>query len=124
MGPSNSDSSVTRPQEALTSAWVEAQMRVPAQSRAMPHVFNAGNVVKQLIWTRVATYKGTTATVVAVQLNELTLRDLRPNALGEIVAEDDIVKPYFDIVVQLDDGSLAMCTGFPSTISNDIELAS
>src|SRR5450759_4274012 len=53
MGPSNSDSSVTRPQEALTSAWVEAQMRVPAQSRAMPNVFNAGNVVKQLIWTRV-----------------------------------------------------------------------
>src|ERR1035437_2659562 len=28
-------------------------MRVPAQSRAMPNVFNAGNVVKQLIWTRV-----------------------------------------------------------------------
>src|SRR5450759_3384447 len=55
MGPSNSDSSVTRPQEALTSAWVEAQMRVPAQSRAMPNVFNAGNVVKQLIWTRVIT---------------------------------------------------------------------
>src|ERR1035437_7005035 len=31
-------------------------MRVPAQSRAMPNVFNAGNVVKQLIWTRVGLY--------------------------------------------------------------------
>src|ERR1035437_8368995 len=29
-------------------------MRVPAQSRAMPNVFNAGNVVKQLIWRRVS----------------------------------------------------------------------
>src|ERR1019366_1770414 len=49
----NPDSSLTRSREALTSAWVEAKMRVPAQSRAMPNVFNAGNVVKQLIWTRV-----------------------------------------------------------------------
>src|ERR1035437_10346582 len=62
MRPSNSDSSVTRPQEALTSAWVEAQMRVPAQSRAMPNVFNAGNVVKQLIWTRVLRPDGRWAT--------------------------------------------------------------
>src|SRR5450759_517593 len=28
-------------------------MRVPAQSRAMPNVLNAGNLIKQLIWTRV-----------------------------------------------------------------------
>lgn len=28
-------------------------MRVRAQNRAMPNVLNMGNVVKQLIWTRV-----------------------------------------------------------------------
>src|SRR6266436_2764907 len=28
--------------EALTSTWAEAQMRVQAQSRAMPNVFNVG----------------------------------------------------------------------------------
>src|SRR5450759_1666887 len=43
-------------------------MRVPAQSRAMPNVFNAGNVVKQLIWTRVRPHenlpKGTETAVV------------------------------------------------------------
>ncbi len=29
-------------------------MRVQAQSRAMPNVFNVGNVVKRLIWTRMS----------------------------------------------------------------------
>jgi hypothetical protein len=43
---------VTKPREALTSAWAEAQMRVQAQSWVLPNVFNVGNVVKQLIWTR------------------------------------------------------------------------
>jgi hypothetical protein len=28
--------------EALTSTWAETQMRVPAQSQAMPNVFNVG----------------------------------------------------------------------------------
>ena len=69
-------------------------------------------------------YRGTTATVVAVQLNELKLRDLRPNALGEIGAGDNISGPYFDIVVQFDDGTLAICTGYPGSIFDDIELAS
>jgi hypothetical protein len=73
-----------------------------------------------------STYKGKSATVVAVQLNELKRRDLRPNAFGEIVAEDDIVNPYFDIVVQFDDGTLAMFTSYPLStgVSDDIELAS
>ena len=31
-------------------------MRVTAQSRAMPNVLNAGNGVKQLIWTRVISH--------------------------------------------------------------------
>jgi hypothetical protein len=69
-------------------------------------------------------YKGKTATALTVQLNELKRRELRPNALGETVSENDIVDPYFDIVVQFDDGTLAMCTGYPVTISHTIELAS
>jgi hypothetical protein len=35
-------SSMTGPREALTLAWVEAQMPVQAQSRVMPNVFNVG----------------------------------------------------------------------------------
>ncbi len=31
-------------------------MRVQAQSRFIPNVFNVGNVVKRLIWTRMAEY--------------------------------------------------------------------
>ena len=37
---------MTKPREALTSAWAGAQMRVQAQSCVMPNVFNVGNVVK------------------------------------------------------------------------------
>ncbi|MGA9628120.1 MAG: hypothetical protein WBQ65_26845, partial [Bryobacteraceae bacterium] len=69
-------------------------------------------------------YKNKTAMALTVQLNEFKLRELRPNALGEIVSENDIVNPYFDIVVQFDDGTLAMCTGYPSMIGESIELAS
>ena len=47
---------MTKPQEALISAWAEAQMRVQGQSRAMPNVFNVGNVVKRLIWTRMGDF--------------------------------------------------------------------
>jgi hypothetical protein len=71
-----------------------------------------------------STYKGKSAKVVAVQLNESTLLKLRPNALGEIVATDDIISPHFDIVVQFDDDTLAMLSGFPGTIKGNIELAS
>jgi hypothetical protein len=38
--------------KTLTSEGAEAQMRVLAQSWILPNVFNVGNVVKQLIWTR------------------------------------------------------------------------
>jgi hypothetical protein len=73
-----------------------------------------------------STYKGKSATVVAVQLNESERRELRPNAFGETVAEDDIVNPYFDIVVQFDDGTLAMHTSYPLNVGvgDSIELAS
>ena len=69
-------------------------------------------------------YRGTTAAVVAVQLNELKLGDQRPNALGEIGAGDNTTGPYFDIIVQFDDGTLAILTGYPGSIFDDIELAS
>jgi hypothetical protein len=45
---------VIKPLEALTSEGAEAQMRVLAQSWILPNVFNVGNVVKQLIWTRMS----------------------------------------------------------------------
>lgn len=73
-----------------------------------------------------STYRGKSATVIAVQLNELKRRELRPNAFGEIIAEDDIVNPYFDIVVQFDDGTLAMHTSYPLSagIGDNLELES
>jgi hypothetical protein len=43
----NSDGNLPRLREAW--AWVEAQMHVQAQSRAIPNVFNAGIVVTLLI---------------------------------------------------------------------------
>jgi hypothetical protein len=43
---------MTKSREALTSAWAGVQIRVQAQSRTLPNVFNVGNVVKRLIWTR------------------------------------------------------------------------
>jgi hypothetical protein len=73
-----------------------------------------------------ATYKGKKGTVIAVQLNALKARERGPNALGEIAAEDDIVDPYFDVVVRVEDGTLAMTTAYPLTLStgDEIELAS
>ena len=47
---------MTGPREALTSAWVDTQTCVQAQSWVTPNVLNVGNVVKQLIWTRVKIY--------------------------------------------------------------------
>lgn len=71
-----------------------------------------------------STYKGRVATVIVVQLNNLNRRTQTTNALGETVSDDAMVKPYFDLVVRFDDGVLAMTTGYPITISGQIELAS
>jgi hypothetical protein len=71
-----------------------------------------------------ARYKGKTATVIAVQLNETRRRDLQPNALGETVAADDIPNPYFDLVVRFEDETLAMHAAFPGILSEAVELAS
>jgi hypothetical protein len=69
-----------------------------------------------------ASYKGQTATVVSVQLNQLKVAT-RANALGETVDEDDTVKPYFDLVVRFDDGTYGMLTTFPTTAETDVTFA-
>lgn len=71
-----------------------------------------------------STYQGKTATVLALQIKETKQRELRPNALGEIVSSDDTVDPYFDLVVGFDDGAVAMCSAYPITISDNVALAS
>jgi hypothetical protein len=70
-----------------------------------------------------ATYKGHTATVIAIQLNDLQ-KTPSVNALGEPVSPDSMVKPYFDFVVRLDDGQIAMTAAYPNTISLEVKLAS
>jgi hypothetical protein len=70
-----------------------------------------------------ATYKGQTATVIAIQLNDLE-KQHKVNALGDPVSPDSTVNPYFDLVVRFDGGQIAMTTGYPSTISSEIKLAS
>ncbi|MBZ5704680.1 MAG: hypothetical protein LAN63_04955 [Acidobacteriia bacterium] len=70
-----------------------------------------------------ATYKGKTATVIAIQLNN-PQKTPTVNALGEPVSPDSMVKPYFDFIVRLDDGQVAMTTAYPNTISLDVRLAS
>src|SRR5665213_2361899 len=46
---------MTGTQQALTSATLEAQMCVHPQNRALPNVFNDGNLAEPLIGTRVRT---------------------------------------------------------------------
>jgi hypothetical protein len=70
-----------------------------------------------------ATYKGRTATVVAIQLNNLEKQG-KVNALGESIGPDNTVDPYFDFVVRFQDGQVAMTTGYPNTISLEVRLAS
>jgi hypothetical protein len=70
-----------------------------------------------------ATFKGQTATVIAIQLNGLQKQG-KVNALGESISPDSIVHPYFDFVVRLGNGEIAIATGYPTTISEDVKLAS
>jgi hypothetical protein len=70
-----------------------------------------------------ATYKGKTATVIAIQLDDLTKQG-KVNALGEPISPDDAVNPYLDIVVRFQDGQMAMTTAYPDRISLDVRLAS
>lgn len=67
-----------------------------------------------------ASYLGSEAEVLAVQLNAIEVeRSGRPNALGEVADEDSLVNPYCDVVVKLADGTLALHTGYPSIFLAD-----
>jgi len=70
-----------------------------------------------------ATFKGQTATVIAIQLHDLQKQG-KVNALGESISEDDIVNPYIDFVVRFDNDIIAMTLTFPSNIFHDVKLAS
>jgi hypothetical protein len=70
-----------------------------------------------------ATYKGKTATVIAIQLDAPSKQG-KVNALGQPIGPDDAGDPYFDVVVKFDDGQMAMATGYPNTISMDMRLMS
>src|SRR5665213_818637 len=48
---------MTGTQQALTSATLEAQMCVHPQNRALPNVFNDGNLAEPLIGTRVTLFR-------------------------------------------------------------------
>jgi len=74
-----------------------------------------------------ATYRGKTGKVVAVQLNESMRSTQGANALGESISDDERLHPYFDLVVQFDDGTLAMTTDYPLSLAlggQEVELAS
>jgi hypothetical protein len=69
-----------------------------------------------------ATYKGKTATVIVIQLDDLTKQG-KLNALGEPISPDDAVDPHLDIVVRFEDDQIAMTTAYPTTISEEMRLA-
>jgi hypothetical protein len=48
----------------------------------------------------------------------------RTNALGEVISDNDTVDPYFDLVVQFDDGTLALTSAYAGTLSDHVTLAS
>jgi len=82
-----------------------------------------GRYMATALDTLSARYKGTSAKVVAVQLHGLERRVFSPNILGKVVSDDDIVNPYCDVVVQFDDGTLAIWAGYPLSIHNNIDFA-
>ena len=57
-----------------------------------------------------AIYKGQEATIQTIQVNARKRNAIGPNALGEVVSEDDITNPYCDVVVRFDDGTVALTT--------------
>ena len=64
-----------------------------------------------------ADYSGKTATVIAVQLHQSDTSRQRTNAMGDVISDDQMINPYFDLVVKFDDGIIAMTTQFPETIA-------
>src|SRR5262249_4713426 len=46
------------------------------------------------------------------------------NVFGEDSTDDDVINPYFRIVVRMTDNALLTTTAYPATILDDLELAS
>jgi len=71
-------------------------------------------------------YSGKTAKVIAIQLHNPEASGAGNNALGEAVSDDGVINPCFDLVAQFDDGTTAMTTQYPASLStaNIAELAS
>jgi hypothetical protein len=71
-------------------------------------------------------YSGKTAKVIAVQLNDLQEAKPRTNALGDVISDEATINPYLDLVVEFDDGTLAMATTYARSLTtlNLVELAS
>jgi len=73
-----------------------------------------------------ADYQGKEALVVAVQLNSLEKEITGVsgvNALGEVTSDASIVNPYSDVVVKLDDGTLAMTTSYLSLFFSESDIS-
>ncbi len=78
-----------------------------------------------------SSYKEKEARVIALQKDDFHERiagkqdsDVSVNALGEPVSDDSTVNPYTNVVVQFDDGTIAIATTYPSDFSSLFKLAS
>jgi hypothetical protein len=69
-----------------------------------------------------ARYKGQSATVVSVQLHEQKIAT-KANALGEVVDQESVVDPYFDLVVRFDDETYGMLTTYPTIAEISVTFA-
>lgn len=69
-----------------------------------------------------ANYLGKSAKVIAIQPHD-PKEAMRVNAVGDTVSIDSIPNPYFDVIVQFDDGKLAMTSAYPRTVWEQLRLA-
>lgn len=69
-----------------------------------------------------AKYCGKRAKVIALQLHGLYRRPFQLNSSEKVIPDDEVVNPCVDLIVQFDDGTLALCSGYPITINNNIQL--
>jgi hypothetical protein len=66
-----------------------------------------------------STYQNGEAQVVALQVNHTEgVGNGKPNALGEILDDNDLVNPYTDVIIRFDDGTLAMTTSYLSLFTD------
>lgn len=73
-----------------------------------------------------ASYQSKEAMVIAVQLNSLEKERTGAggvNALGEVTSDTSLLNPYCDIVVKLDDGTLALTTSYLSLFFSEVDIS-